>query len=136
MPSRLIAGNLKVIWEELRRHPSRQGSYATKSHRLQLDAPHLPRKFPFLFDVFYPRLIHSSLDRPHSPSQTVSRSNQPFCHSTPSGQTDRQTDTSDRRQVCSTKSRLRLIVSDAANNGLFSARSRTILTWLAETTSP
>jgi len=31
------------------------------------------------------------LDRPHSPLQTASRSNQPFCHSTPSGQTDRQT---------------------------------------------
>jgi len=30
------------------------------------------------------------LDQPHSPSQTANRSNQPFCHSTPSGQTNRQ----------------------------------------------
>ena len=34
-------------------------------------------------------LIHPSLDRPQSPPQSASRSNQPFCHSTASGQTDR-----------------------------------------------
>ena len=32
-----------------------------------------------------PHLIYPSLDRPHSPLQTASRSNQPFCDSTPSG---------------------------------------------------
>jgi len=34
------------------------------------------------------------LDRPHSPPQTASRSNLPFCHSTTSGQTDQPTDQS------------------------------------------
>ena len=45
-----------------------------------------------------PHLIHPSLDRPNSPSQTASGSNQPFCHSTLSGQIDRQTDRWERRQ--------------------------------------
>jgi len=44
------------------------------------------------FDDHHPYLIHSSLDRPHSPSQTTSGSTQPFCHKTLCGQTDRQTD--------------------------------------------
>ena len=39
-----------------------------------------------------PHLIHSSLDRPHSPPQTASRSNQPCCHSTSYGPTNWQTD--------------------------------------------
>ena len=66
--------------------------------------------------------------RPHSPPQTASGSNQPFCHSTPFGQTDRptgrqtdrqtdrQSDTWDCRQVC-TDTLLRsaiLIESDVA----------------------
>jgi len=34
---------------------------------------------------------HECLSRPHSPSQTASVSNQPFCHSTLSGLTDRHT---------------------------------------------
>jgi len=37
-------------------------------------------------------VIHPSLDRPHSPPQTASGSNQPFCDNTFSGLTDRQTD--------------------------------------------
>jgi len=37
-------------------------------------------------------LIHPSLDRRHSPPQTAPRSNQPFFHSSPTGQIDRQTD--------------------------------------------
>jgi len=48
---------------------------------------------PFPFDDHHPHLIHQSLDRPHSPSQTASGSNQPFCHITLSGQTDRHTHT-------------------------------------------
>ena len=64
-------------------------------------------------------LMHPSLDQPHSPPQTASRSNQPFCFSTPSGQNDRPTDRETDRhmemaQVC-TKSRVGLIMSDAAN---------------------
>jgi len=51
-----------------------------------------PPKCPFLFDDHHPHLIHSSLDWPHSPSKTASWSNWPFCHSTLSRQTDRQTD--------------------------------------------
>ena len=46
-----------------------------------------------------PCLIHPSLDRPHSPSQTASGSNQPFCHNTISGQTSTQTDTQSDRQM-------------------------------------
>jgi len=64
-----------------------------------------------------PHLIHRSIDRPNSPSQTASEYNQPFCHSTLFGQTDRQTDKWDRRQFDS-MSRLRLIASDAAKNYL------------------
>ena len=51
-----------------------------------------------------PHLIHLSLDRPHSPCQTASRSKQPFCHSTASRQTNRRA----RRQAC-INSRLRSI---------------------------
>jgi len=38
-----------------------------------------PQNCSFLFDDHYPHLIHLSLDRPHSPSQTASGSNEPFC---------------------------------------------------------
>jgi len=72
--------------------------------------PHLPPKLLFPLRRSLPHLIHPSLDRLYSPPQTASRSNQPFCHSTPSGQTDSPTDRqTDWRQVC-TKSRLRLIM--------------------------
>jgi len=54
---------------------------------------------PFPFDDNHRHLIHPSLDRSHSPFQTASGSNQPFCHSTLSGQTDRQTHRHFRRQV-------------------------------------
>ena len=36
----------------------------------------------------------------HSPPQTAAGSTQPFCHSTLSGQTDRQTDRWCRQQIC------------------------------------
>ena len=61
------------------------------SHWLQWDAPNSPHTCPFYFDDHHPHLIHPSLDRPHSPSQTVSGSTQPFCHNTLCGQTDRPT---------------------------------------------
>jgi len=43
---------------------------------------------PFPFDNHHPNLMYPSLNRPHSPPETASRSNQPFCHSTLSGPTD------------------------------------------------
>jgi len=46
-----------------------------RTHWLQWDAPYLPPKLPLPFDDLHPHLIH--LDRPHSPPQTPSRSNQP-----------------------------------------------------------
>jgi len=51
-----------------------------------------PQNCPFPFDDHHIHLIHPSVDRPHSPSQTASGSNQQFCHNTLSGETDRQTD--------------------------------------------
>jgi len=65
-------------------------------------------------------LIHPSIDRPHSPSsQTASGSNQPFCQSTLSGQTDQhthtQTDRWDRRQLDSISAYARYIERRANN---------------------
>ena len=54
--------------------------------------PKSPPKLSLPFDDHHPHLIHPSLDRPHSPPKTASRSNQPFCQSTLCGQTDRPTD--------------------------------------------
>ena len=102
-----ITRNPKVIWDELCRHPS-----CREFRWLQWDAAHLPPKLPLPCGRSPFNLIHPSLDRPHPPPQTASRSNQPFCHST----RDRPIDTWDWRQVC-TNSCLRLTVSDAANNG-------------------
>jgi len=68
----------KVIWEQLCRHRSRQGCpiFTSKTApSLRLSPPHL---------------IHPSVNRNHSPLQTASRSNQPFFHNSPTGQTDRQ----------------------------------------------
>jgi len=50
--------------------------------------PTFTPKLPLPLDDHYPDLIHPSLDRPHLLPQTASGSNQPFCHSTLSGQTD------------------------------------------------
>jgi len=52
-------------------------------HWLQWDAPNSP--LPSLRRLTS-HLIHPFLDRPHSPSQMASGSNQPLCHSTLSGQ--------------------------------------------------
>jgi len=71
-----------------------------------------------------PHLIHPSLDRTYSPPQTASGSTHPFCHSTLSGPTDRQTDRWSRRETC-TNTRLRSIdYSDAANKGTFALSTR------------
>jgi len=51
-----------------------------------------PNNCPFSFNVHHRHLIHPSLNRPHTPSQTASRSTQPFFHNILSRQTDRQTD--------------------------------------------
>jgi len=40
-----------------------------------------PQNCPFPFDDHHQILIHPFLDRPHSPPQTASKSNQPFRHS-------------------------------------------------------
>jgi len=55
--------------------------------------PHIhPKNWPICSDDHHPHLIHPSLDQPHSPSQMASGSNQPFCHNTFCGLTDRTTD--------------------------------------------
>jgi len=51
-----------------------------------------PRYLPFPLGEMDPHLIYLSLDQHHLPTQTASRPNQLFCHSTPSGQTDIPTD--------------------------------------------
>jgi len=52
-----------------------------------------PQNCPFSFDDHHPHLITPILDRLHSPPQTASRSNQPFCTvHFPDRPTDRQTD--------------------------------------------
>ena len=68
-------------------------------HWLQWNTSNSPQNCPFPFDNHHHHLIHPSLDQPHSPSQTASGSNQLFCHSTLSGQTDRPTDRWARQQV-------------------------------------
>jgi len=51
-----------------------------------------PWKHPVSIRGCGPHVIHPSFNWPHSPPQTASRSNQPFCHNTLSGHTDRPTD--------------------------------------------
>jgi len=63
-----------------------------RPHWLQWDAPNSPPNCPFSFDDHHPHLIRPSFDRLHSPPQTASGSNQPFCHNTLSGPTDQPTD--------------------------------------------
>jgi len=82
-----------------------------------------PQNCSFTFDDHRLHLIHSSLDRPHSSTQTASRSSQPFCHSTLVGHTqsdrptDRQTERWDRRQVYTVSAYARYIDRERrANN--------------------
>jgi len=84
----------KVIWEEriaLTQLRKRVPTPIVYNGTLQIH-PKLP-KLLIPPQRSPPNLIHPSLDRPHSPSQTASTSNQPFCHSTLSGPTDRHTPT-------------------------------------------
>jgi len=64
-----------------------ENNYTTKSPLVTMGCPTLFHQ-NFSFDDLRSHLIHPSLDRPHSPTQTASRSNEPFCHSTSSRQTD------------------------------------------------
>jgi len=66
-------------------------NYATKSPFITMGQCKSPPKLPLPLQRSPPHLIHPSLDWPHSPSQTVSRANQPFCHSKLFRSTDRQT---------------------------------------------
>jgi len=84
-------------------HPKRQLDRFTHFHTttqqspnwLQWDVPHLSPKVLLPLQRSPPHLIHPSLDRPHSPPHTASRSNQ---HTF---QTDTQTDRWDRQQIYS-----------------------------------
>ena len=104
----------------LGRAPRSHTTMQQSPHWLRRDASNSSQNCTFPFDDCHSHLIHPSLDRPHSPPKTASGSTQPFCHSTLSGQTDRQTDGWSRRETC-TNTRLRSIdYSDAANNNKIS----------------
>jgi len=60
-------------------------------HWLQWDAPHLTPKTAPSLRRSPSHLTHPFFDRSCSTFQKASRSNQPFCHSTLFGQTERQT---------------------------------------------
>jgi len=64
-----------------------------------ISALYSPPNCPFPFDDHHQNLIHPLLDRPLSPSQTASGSNQPFRHSSLLC-TDRLTDRWSRRMFC------------------------------------
>ena len=94
----------KVIWEQ---HVA-LGQLCGKVSIGYNGTPQIyPQNCPFPFDDHHPHLIHPSLDRPLSPPQTASGSNQTFCHSTLFRQTDRptdrHTDRRDKRQVYSNR---------------------------------
>jgi len=78
------------------------------------DTPNSTQKPPLPFDDHHPHLIHPSFDRPYSPSQTASGSNQPFCHNTLCGPkdrpTDRQTDRWSRRMFHNTSAPLAMLI--------------------------
>ena len=76
----------KVIWEE-------RVAVAQLRNKVSICYNGTPQTHPqnCPFDDHHPRVIHSSLDRPHSPSQTASGSTQPFCHNSLSGQRHTQT---------------------------------------------
>ena len=95
--------------------PELFGKSASLSHS---GTPHnYPQNCTFTFDDNHPHLIQPSVDRLHSPPLTASRSTQPFCHSTLSRQTDRQTDVQtdrcSRRQVYTNVTYAELIEIDA-----------------------
>jgi len=63
--------------------------YAIEYPVATMGHPKLTPTLPLPLRRSSPHLIHTSLGRPHSPPKTASRSNQPCCHSTLSGPTDR-----------------------------------------------
>jgi len=69
-----------------------ENNYATKSPLVTIGCLTFTTKLFLPFWRSPPHLIHISHDRTHPPPQTASRSNQPFCHSTPFWPTDRPTD--------------------------------------------
>jgi len=85
-----------------------ENNYATKSPFVTMACPTFTPKIAPSLRRSPSHLIHPSLDGPHSPPQTASRSSQLFSHSTVFGQTDAQTDRRSRRQVCK-NTRLRSI---------------------------
>ena len=111
----------KVIWEEriaLTQLRKRVPTPIVYNGTLQIH-PKLP-KLLIPPQRSPPNLIHPSLDRPHSPSQTASTSNQPFCHSTLSGPTDKQTHTDRwaRQQVYTISAYARYIDRERRANNL------------------
>jgi len=106
----------RVIWEER----VALAQLGNKFPLVTMGRPKFIPKLPLPFDDHHPNLIHPSLDRPHSPSQAASGSNQPFCHSTLSGhrQTDRPTDGLGDRSTPSALTLAILIESDALIIGL------------------
>jgi len=65
-------------------------NYATKVPLVTMGRPNFtPKTAPYLSTITTPIL---SLNQPHSPPQTTSRSNQPFCLSTLCGPTDKPTE--------------------------------------------
>jgi len=63
-------------------------NYARKSILVRMGCPKFTPKTAPSLQRLLPHIIHPSLNRPHLPSQTAYRSNQPFCHSTLSGPID------------------------------------------------
>jgi len=53
---------------------------ATKSPLVTMGRPKFTPKLPLPFDDHHQNLIHPYRALPHSPPQTASGSNQPFCH--------------------------------------------------------
>jgi len=95
---------------------SSRHNYATKSplHGNTYNGmPHIYPQTTFPFDD-HTHLIHPSLDRPRLPHQTASRFNQPFCHSTLSGQTNRQTDRQTDQQIYRREKIAGLIIEEAS----------------------
>ena len=94
--------NPHLIHESLNRlHWSRQTTarsvhallhnYTTKYPLVTMGCPKFSPKLPHPIWWSPPHLIHPSFDQLHSPSQTASGFNQPFCHSTLSKPNNRPT---------------------------------------------
>jgi len=110
----MIARNPEVIWEQPRRKPSQHGTTTRQSpHWLQWDASHLPPELPLPLRRSPPQSNIPIHRLTPLTTQTVSRSNQPFCHNALSGQTYRPTHRISDRSIPKAAYAL---LSDAANN--------------------